>query len=72
MRTKIIQIRLTARQHELAILKKEFLGYGTLSQLIRDLLFKNDLSTFKMIQDIHLKIIGEDKNGKNKTCLQRR
>ena len=64
-KTKIVQIRMTGRQYELAVLKKEYLGYATLSQLIRDLLLKDDLSTFKMIHEMHKKIVGGGKNGKN-------
>tara|TARA_Y100000034_G_C6849259_1_gene385083 strand:+ start:550 stop:768 length:219 start_codon:yes stop_codon:yes gene_type:complete len=69
-RKRVMQVRLTESQYERALLRKESLGYKTLSQFLRDLLLKEDLATIKMLQDIHRKLIGEDRNGKNKTGLQ--
>jgi len=43
--------------------------YSTLSQFVRDLLLKDDLAVLKMLQDIHKKVLGEDRHGKNKTRL---
>lgn len=66
---RIVQVRLTERQYERVLLRKDNAGYTTLSQFIRDLLLKEDLAVLKMLQEIHKKLIGYDKNGKNKTRI---
>ncbi len=53
---RIIQIRVTQRQFERIQLRKEALGYATCSQFIRDLMLKEDLSTYKMIKEIYKKV----------------
>ena len=70
-RNRVVQIRLTERQYDRVILRKEHAGYKTISQFIRDLMLKEDLAMLRLVQEIHNKILGDDKNGKNKTCLQR-
>lgn len=62
-------IRVSNEQYELISLKKNVAGYATLSQFIRDVLLKDDISTYKMIREIHQKLMGYDKN-ENKTGLQ--
>jgi len=66
---RVVQVRLTENQYKRIILRKENAGYNTLSQFVRDLLLKEDLAVLKMLQDIHEKVIGEDRNGKNKTRI---
>ena len=56
LNNRIIQVRVTQRQFERIQLRKEALGYVTLSQFVRDLLLKEDLATYKMIQEIHKKV----------------
>jgi hypothetical protein len=46
----------TERQFERIQLRKEALGYTVLFQFVRDLLLKEDLATYKMIQEIYKKI----------------
>jgi len=53
---RVIQVRVTQRQLERIHLRKEALGYKTLSQFVRDLLLKEDLATYKMLQEIHRKV----------------
>ncbi len=65
---KIIQFRVTKLQYERIQNRKEAMGYLRLSDFIRDLLLKDDLATYKMIKEIHSKIIGYDKN-ENKISL---
>ena len=55
-RNRIIQIRVSERQFERIHLKKDALGYKILSQFVRDLLLKEDLATYKMLQEIHRKV----------------
>jgi len=52
-KTRIIQIRVSRMQYERIQLRKESKGYLSLSQFIRDLALKEDLSTEKMIREIH-------------------
>jgi hypothetical protein len=66
---RVVQVRLTENQYNRVVLRKENAGYNTISQFVRDLLLKDDLIVLKMLQDIHKKMIGEDKDGKNKTRL---
>jgi len=56
-KNRIIQVRVTERQFERIQLRKEALGYKVLSQFVRDLLLKEDLATYKMIQEIYKKIV---------------
>ena len=51
---KIIQIRLSDKQYNLIVNKKENFGYSTLSQFVRDSLLKDDLAVLMMLQEIHL------------------
>ncbi len=69
-RNRVVQVRLSEKQYERILLRRDNAGYTTLSQFIRDLLLKEDLAVLKMLQDIHKKVIGEDRNGKNKARLQ--
>jgi len=55
-RNRVIQVRVTERQFERINLRKEAFGYKTLSQFVRDLLLKEDLATYKMIQEIHKRV----------------
>ncbi|MFH1365047.1 MAG: hypothetical protein ABIH28_00490 [archaeon] len=55
-KNRVIQVRVTERQFERINLRKEAFGYKTLSQFVRDLLLKEDLSTYKMLQEIYKKI----------------
>jgi hypothetical protein len=55
-RNRVIQVRVTERQFERIQLRKESLGYKTLAQFVRDLLLKEDLASYKMLQEIHKKI----------------
>ena len=58
-----IDIRVTKREYEMILNRKENLGYLSLSQFVRDLLLKEDLATYKMIRDMHNKLMGcEDDN----------
>ncbi len=71
-KTKTLMIRVSSKQYELIVNKQENLGYATLSQFIRDLALKDDISSFKMLKDMHSKIMGCDWDGKNQTCIPRR
>ena len=53
---RVIQIRVTEKQFERVSLRKEALGYKTLAQFVRDMLLKDDLATYKMLQEIHKKV----------------
>ncbi len=64
-RNRVVQVRLTERQYDRVLLRKDHAGYKTLSQFVRDLMLKEDLVMLKLIQDIHKKVLGGDKNGKN-------
>lgn len=55
-RNRVIQVRVTERQFERINLRKEAFGYKTLSQFVRDLLLKENLSTYKMLQEIYKKV----------------
>lgn len=66
---RVVQVRLTENQYSRVLLRKENAGYNTLSQFVRDLLLKDDLAVLKMLQDIHKKVIGEVKDGKNKARI---
>lgn len=55
-KNRVIQVRVTERQFEQIHLRKDALGYKTLSQFVRDLLLKEDLATYKMLQEIYEKI----------------
>ena len=55
-RNRVIQVRVTEKQFERVSLRKEALGYKTLAQFVRDMLLKEDLTTYKMIQEIHKKV----------------
>jgi len=68
-KNRYLQIRLTDRQYSLLQNKREYLGYKTLSQFVRDCIFKDELATSKLLQDIHKKLLGEDKNGKDKISI---
>jgi hypothetical protein len=59
MSMRIINIRVTPNQYDRIQLKKEALGYATLSQLLRDLLLKENLHTEKMIREIHKAVVKE-------------
>ena len=63
-RNRVVQVRLTERQYERVILRKEHAGYKTISQFVRDLMLKEDLAMLKLVQEIHKKVVG-GKNGKN-------
>ena len=65
-RNRVIQLRVTKKQYEMILNKKENLGYVSLSQFVRDLLLKNDLATFRMISEIHDKIMGNKNEAKKK------
>ena len=64
-RNRVIQVRLTERQYDRVILRKEHAGYKTLSQFVRDLMLKEDMIMLRLVQEIHKKVLGEGKNGKN-------
>ncbi len=55
-KNRVIQIRVTERQFERINLRKDALGYKTFSQFVRDSMLKEDLSTYKMLQEIYKKI----------------
>ncbi len=55
-RNRVIQVRVTERQFERIHLRKDALGYKTLSQFVRDILLKEDLTSYKMIQEIYKKV----------------
>ncbi len=63
-RNRVVQVRLTERQYERFILRKDNAGYKTISQFVRDLMLKDDMAMLKLVQEIHKKIMME-KNGKN-------
>ena len=63
-RNRVVQIRLTERQYERFILRKDSAGYKTISQFVRDLMLKDDMAMLKLVQEIHNKIVME-KNVKN-------
>ena len=46
----------------------EALGYRSQSQFIRDCTLRDDISSLKLIRDIHKKICEEDSNA-GKTCV---
>jgi len=62
-----IQVRLTKQQKERAILGMQNAGFKTMSSFIRNLIVGKGLEELRMIQEIHKKLVGEVKNGKNKT-----
>lgn len=57
---RVIQIRVTEKQFERVRLRKEALGYKTLAQFVRDILLKEDLATYKMLQEIYKKVCLEE------------
>jgi hypothetical protein len=60
-----IQIRLTKDQKERVLLNAENAGYKTVSNYVRSLILQYDLSSQKMLREIHEKIMKEGyKNGK--------
>ena len=63
-RNRVVQVRLTERQYERFILRKDNAGYKTISQFVRDLMLKDDMAMLKLVQEIHKTIVGS-KNGKN-------
>ena len=63
-RNRVVQVRLTERQYERFILRKDNAGYKTISQFVRDLMLKDDMAMLNLVQEIHKKIMME-KNGKN-------
>ena len=63
-RNRVVQVRLTERQYERFILRKDNEGYKTISQFVRDLMLKDDMAMLKLVQEIHKRIMVE-KNGKN-------
>ncbi|MBI2632208.1 hypothetical protein HYW75_04345 [Candidatus Pacearchaeota archaeon] len=63
-RNRVVQVRLTERQYERFILRKDNEGYKTISQFVRDLMLKDDMAMLKLVQEIHKRIVVE-KNGKN-------
>lgn len=63
-RNRVVQVRLTERQYERFILRKDNAGYKTISQFVRDLMLKDDMVMLKLVQEIHRKIV-ESKNVKN-------
>ena len=63
-RNRVVQVRLTERQYERFILRKDNAGYKTISQFVRDLMLKDDMAMLKLVQEIHKSIV-ESKNGKN-------
>lgn len=63
-RNRVVQVRLTERQYERFILRKDNAGYKTISQFVRDLMLKDDMAMLKLVQEIHKKIV-ESKNVKN-------
>ena len=62
LNNRVIQVRVTLRQFEMIQLRKEALGYATLSQFVRDLMLKENLSAYKMIQEIYKKIVNNSLN----------
>jgi hypothetical protein len=63
-RNRVVQVRLTERQYERFILRKDNEGYKTISQFVRDLMLKDDMAMLKLVQEIHKRIVVE-KSGKN-------
>ena len=63
-RNRVVQVRLTERQYERFILRKDNEGYKTISQFVRDLMLKDDMAMLKLVQEIHKRIVVE-KNAKN-------
>jgi hypothetical protein len=61
-RSRLVNVRLSERQYNLLINRMEAIGYRNMSQFIRDSCLRDDLSTLKLLRDIHEKIIGGEKN----------
>ena len=59
---RIIQFRVTQKQYERIMLKKENAGYYNLSNFVREFLLRDDLATEKLIRDIHKKVVLETKS----------
>jgi hypothetical protein len=49
----MLRIRVTEDQYLRILNRSNALGYSTLSQFVRDLTLKEDLSTVKLLRDIH-------------------
>ena len=69
--TRVIQFRCTKEQYERIQIRKQALGYIRLSDFFRDLALREDLATYKILKEIHAKLIGEDIDGKSKNCIPR-
>jgi len=55
-RNRVVQVRLTERQYERVILRKEHAGYKTISQFVRNMILKDDLAVYRMISEMYKKI----------------
>ena len=71
-RSRAIQVRVTPSQYDRIKNRMEGLGYIKLSDFLRDVLLKDDFFTYKLIREIHQKIMGEGRYGKTKNCIQGR
>ena len=60
MRKRLINIRVSEQQYKMIQLKKEQAGYCSLSDFIRNKLLNDNLSTEKLIRDIHEKVARSD------------
>ena len=59
-KTKKLTIRVSAKQYSLIVNRMENFGYRILSQYARECMIRDDLSTYKLLKDIHKKIIGTE------------
>jgi len=62
--SRYLQVRLNETQYSLLKNKMEYFGYKTLSQFVRDCIFKEDLASIKILKDIQEKVEKIIKNGK--------
>ena len=59
-----IQVRLTRKQKELAIMQMQLAGKTSMSNFVRELLIGKSAHEYKMLKEIYDKVIGEN-NGQD-------
>jgi len=58
---RTIQVRLTNQQKERAELSMQNAGFTTMSAFVRSLILEHDLSSHKLLREIHSRLIGDGK-----------
>lgn len=56
--TKIVQFRLSEKQHKLLLNRMEAAGFRTVSSYIRAVALTDDLTVLGLVKDIHKKVVG--------------